>query len=74
MNTHVASKRLSEARQRRLHVSERCIARQQRIAEMLQERGQLRAARRARELLAAFVRSHFLMHEAYLLKANALEP
>src|SRR5262245_60047273 len=54
-----------------VHLSEACrhiydaearIARQQKLAEKLQRQGYAQAARQAREMLAMFVRSYFVMH------------
>jgi len=60
MDTH--DEQLSDACQK-LHDAEARITRQQKLAETFHMRGHLREARRAREILAAFVRSYFLMQD-----------
>ena len=42
---------------------EALISRQQKIAEKLERQGHPRAARQAREMLALFVKSHFLIQD-----------
>ena len=60
MDTH--DEQLSDVCQK-LHDAEARITRQQKLAETFHTRGHLREARRAREILAAFVRSYFLMQD-----------
>jgi hypothetical protein len=52
---------LSEA-SRHIYDAEARIARQQELAEVLQRQGHEQAARQAREILAMFVKSYFVMH------------
>src|SRR5262245_21418291 len=47
---------------RHIYDAEARIARQQKLAEKLERQGFAQAARQAREMLAMFVRSYFVMH------------
>src|SRR5262245_4263537 len=53
-----------------LREAEACITHQQRLAARLEAIGHKRQARQAREMLAAFVKSYFLMHECHQTMEN----
>jgi len=74
----IQAKHLFEAC-RHLHEAESRINRQQKLAEKLQRQGHAREARRAREMLAMFVRSYFVMQDhrrilEFDLSAGAPQP
>jgi len=47
-----------------------CITHQQRLAESLEALGHKRQARKAREMLATFVKSYLVMHECHQTMEN----